>query len=184
VRAVAPRAVLVFAGAAQRDLLERAARELDITPRRLVGTAGEALVSAAIAVVALELDVSPRDVALTVLGCPPQHVVVAWQAASVAGSPLTTAISEPARRRLDRRIRALWPAAPYALAAAACKAVAAIGGISRRRVTCFVAPDEGPAVRTRAVALPVRLTAAGVAEILVPELSSAERIALDNAMLL
>jgi malate/lactate dehydrogenase len=51
-------------------------------------------------------------------------------------------------------------------------------------VTCFVAPDDQAGVRTRAAALPVRLSADGIVEVVMPRLSGVERVALDNAMML
>jgi hypothetical protein len=88
------------------------------------------------------------------------------------------------RRRLTERIAALWPPGPHALAAAACKAIAALTGQSRQPLTCFVVPEEGAGLRTRAAALTVRLGPQGIAEVWLPELSATERVALDNAMML
>ena len=93
-------------------------------------------------------------------------------------------MSEPIRRQLTRRIGALWPVGPYALASAACKVVDAMPGKSRRPVTCFVAPDDQAGVRARAAALPVRLGPSGIVEVTMPVLSVVERVALDNAMML
>jgi malate dehydrogenase len=183
-RATAPRAVLLCAGLSHRELIEQSVQSQRISRARIIGSAGEALVAAATALVGLELDVSPRDVSLFVLGVPPRRIVVGWEAAAVAGSPLTALIREPVRRRLGERIAALWPLAPYALAAAASKAVQSIAGTSRRPVTCFVASDDEGGTRTRTAALPVRLGPDGVVDVVTPRLSAAERVALDNAMLL
>ena len=67
---------------------------------------------------------------------------------------------------------------------AAVEAVAAVAGISRRAVSCFVAPDDSTGTRTRAAAMPVRLGLVGVAGVDAPTLSVAAQVALDNAMLL
>ena len=67
--ALAPRALLLCAGASHCELVEHSARDLRIPRTRILGSGGEAYVAAATAIVALELDVSPRDVALAVLGC-------------------------------------------------------------------------------------------------------------------
>ena len=185
VRATAPQALVVCAGLEHRELVDRAVRELHVPRGTIVGSGSEAFAAAARAMVALDLDVSARDVALPVLGIPPTHIVIAWEEATVGGLDLKDLLPNPARRRLDRRIAALWPVVgPYALATAACKVIEALTGISRRPVTCFVAPDERDANRTRTAALPVKLDARGVVEVLVPGLSTAERIALDNALLL
>ena len=182
--AIAPRALILCAGLPHRDLVERSVRELHIPRSRILGSASEAFSAAATAIVALELDVSPRDVALSILGVPPHQIVIAWEHAAVAGLALIGMMNEPSRRQLTRRIGALWPVGPYALASAACKVVDAMSGNSRRLVTCFVAPDDQAGVRARAVALPVRLGSNGIVEVMMPTLSVAERVALDNAMLL
>jgi malate dehydrogenase len=182
--AIAPRALFLCAGVSHRELVERSVRELHIPRTRILGSASEAFVAAAAAIVALELDVSPQDVTLAILGVPPHQIVIAWEHAAVAGFALTGMLSEPIRRQLTRRIGALWPVGPQALASAACKVVDAMSGNSRRPVTCFVAPDDQAGVRARAAALPVRLGSSGIIEVMMPALSVAERVALDNAMLL
>jgi malate dehydrogenase len=182
--AIAPRALFLCSGVSHRELIERSVRELHIARSRILGSASEALVAAATALVALELDVSPRDVTMSILGVPPHQIVIAWEHAAVAGYAVTGLISEPTRRQLTRRISALWPVGPYALAAAVCKVVDTVSANSRRPVTCFVAPDDQAGVRTRAAALPVRLNASGLVEVMTPALSGVERVALDNAMLL
>lgn len=182
--ALAPRAILLCAGAAHCDLVERSARELRIPRTSIVGSGSEAYVAAAAAVVALELDVSPRDVTLAVLGVPPDHVVIGWEHASVAGFSLTSRLTEPARRQLTLKIGALWPVGPHTLASAACKVVEVVSGRSRRPITGFVAPDDAAGVRSRAGALPVRIGPDGLLEVLIPALNSMERVALENAMLL
>ena len=182
--AIAPRAVFVCSDVSHRELVERSVRELHMSRSRILGSASEAFVAAATAMVALEMDVSPRDVTISILGVPPHRIVIVWEDAAVAGFRLTGMMTEPVRRQLTRRIGALWPVGPYALAAAACKVVDSLSGQSRRPVTCFVAPDDQSGVRTRAAALPVRLGADGIVEVVMPRLSGVERVALDNAMML
>jgi malate dehydrogenase len=181
---VAPAAVILCGGAAQRDLVDRGVRELHIPRRRILGTAPEALVSGARALVALAVNGSPQDVAVTVLGNPPGHAVIPWDDATIDGFRLTRIVDEPTRRRLDARIRALWPPGPHGLAAAAAKAVEAIAGRSRSVVSCYVAPDDAAGQRARTAALPVRLGWRGVEAVVLPPLSVVDRVALDNAMLL
>jgi len=179
---MAPHAIVVCAGAASRDLVDRGVRDLKMARTRIVGSAPEAMAGAAKAMVALALNGSPRDVSLAVLGIPPAHAVIPWEDATAAGFSLTRQLDEPTRRRLDAKIAALWPPGPYALAAAATHVIASIDGRSRRMASCFVAPDESEAARLRTAALPVRFNAAGVAEVILPHLTTVERIALDNAM--
>jgi malate/lactate dehydrogenase len=151
---------------------------------RIVGSAPEALVSAARAMVALEIDASPRDVSISVLGVPPKQTVIVWEDATVSGLALARTISEPARARLTARIGALWPVGPYALASAAAKVIGHILGNSRGLTTCFVAPDDATGIRMRTAALPIRLGPSGISEVVWPSLSVSERVALDNAILM
>jgi len=182
IAASAPTAVIVCSGSQQRELIERGVRELRIARDRLIGTAPEALTAAARALVAVAANVSPRDVSLTIVGVPPDHTVVAWDEATIGGFALTRQIDEPTRRRIARHVVAVWPPGPHALAAASIKAIEAIAGRGRRIVSCFVGPDTAMGLRTRAAALPVRLSRSGIADVIVPSLSVGERIALDNAV--
>jgi malate dehydrogenase len=182
--AIAPRALFLCAGASHRELVERSVRELRISRSRILGCASEAFVAAAKAIVALQLDVSPRELSLSILGVPPHQIVIAWEHAAVGGFALTAMMSEPTRRQLAERIAALWPVGPYALASAVRQVVDAACGSTRRPVTCFVAPDDQAGVRMRAAALPIRFGAGGVVEVMTPMLSVVERVALDNALLI
>jgi malate dehydrogenase len=180
--ASAPGAVIVCAGANHRELVERGVRDAKIDRRRLFGTAPEALAHGARALVALALNGSPRDVALSLLGVPPAQTVIPWEDATAGGLAITRQLDEPTRRAVAARVNALWPPGPYALASAAALAIEVMAGRSRRRVSCFVAPDTASGVRERTAALPVRLSASGIAEVLLPSLSVAEQIALENAI--
>ena len=175
-------AVILCAGPSQRELIDRGVRELHMSRTRLFGSAPESLAAAARALVALAVNGSPRDIALSVLGVPPAQTVVPWADATVAGFALTRLVDEPARRRLAARITALWPTGPYVLAAAATTVVEAMAGRSRRVASCFVAPDLSTGAHTRTGAMPVRLGPAGIVEIMLPSLSAVEQVALDNAM--
>jgi malate dehydrogenase len=179
---LAARAVVLCAGANGRTLVERGVRELRYKRERLIGSAPEALASAVRALVALQTNGSVRDVTLTVLGVPPAHAVINWDAVTVNGFAATRLIDEPARRRLSAQVAPLWPPGSHALGHAAVEAVAAMTGVSRRTVSCFVAPDDSGGQRTRCIALPVRLGIAGVASVDEPTLSVAAQNALDTAM--
>ncbi len=177
-------AVILCAGASQRELIDRAVRELHMSRTQVFGSSPEAMAAAARALVALAVNGSPRDIALSVLGVPPQHTVIPWADATVAGFALTRLVDEPSRRRLSARVTALWPPGPYALAAAVTIVVEAMAGRSRRVASCFVAPDDSAGMHTRTGAMPVRLGSAGIVEVVLPSLSAAEQVALDNAMML
>jgi malate dehydrogenase len=183
-RQLAPRAVLVCAGADGLSLVERGIRELGIRRTALVGSAPEALVGALRALVALQSNRSVRDVSLVAIGVPPANMVVSWEDVMVAGQPATSVLGGPTLRKLSAQIGPLWPPGPHALGHAAAETAAAVCGVSRRTVVCFVAPDDSFGQRTRSVALPVRLGLAGVTAIEPPPLSGNARTALENAMLL
>jgi len=179
---VAAPAVIVCAGASAREIVDRGVREVKIARTRLFGSAPEALAGAVSAVVALALDGSPRDVALGLLGVPPHHIVIAWEDATIGGFSLTRLMDEPVRRRLSAKIPALWPPGPHALAAAAVKAIESMAGRQRQIISAFVAPDGATSASRRAAALPVRVTAAGIVEVVEPTLTNVDRVALANAM--
>src|SRR5438034_1390183 len=181
---VARRAVVLCAGASQRELVERGVRELGFRIEQLFGSAPEALASAVRSLVALETNGSVRDVALTVVGMPPLHTFIPWGSVTIAGFAATEVLDEPSRRRLVARLALLWPPGPYALATAAAEAIAGIVGQSRRTLSCFVAPNDANGRRARAAALPVRLGLNGVMKVEEPVLEPRARAALDSAMLL
>jgi malate dehydrogenase len=178
------RAVLLGTGPSCREIVERGVRELHIPRARLLGSAPEALAAALRAMIALETDGSPRDVALSIAGVPPSQIVVAWDDATIGGFAAARVLDQPTRRRLAARLPSLWPPGPYALASAAAMVIESVLGRSRRLATCFVAPDDAAGVRMRTAALPVRLNAMGMADVVLPTLSVHDRVALDNAMLL
>jgi malate dehydrogenase len=181
---MSPRAVFVCAGASHRELVDRGVAELRLPRTRTIGTAPEAARATARAFVALALNISPRDVALTGLGVPPAHMVIPWEEATAGGFSLTRLLGEPERRTLAARVHAAWPPGPYALAQAACKVVERIAGRSRQSATCFVAPDGATGHRARTSAVPVRLDRSGITEVVMPTLSVGEQVALENAILL
>ena len=179
---MAPRAVLMCAGADAQEMIDRAVGELKVARTRTIGTAPEAFASAARALCALATSGSPKEVALSVVGNPPAQTVLLWEHATVGGIALTSLLAEPDRRRLADRIAKSWPPGPYALATAAVAAIEAIAGRSRRAITCYVGPDLTMGARTRTAALPVRLGAGGIERVMLPELSARERVELARAM--
>jgi len=177
-------AIVVCAGTSGREMVDRGVRDLHLSRARLFGSAPEAVAGTARAITALALNGSARDIALSVLGIPPTQTVIPWEDATAGGFALVRQLDEPARRRLDMRIAALWPPGPYALAAAAAHVLAAIDGRSRRLASCFVAPAAADLGRRRTAAVPVRLGPGGITQVLMPRLSGAEQVAFDNATLL
>src|SRR5262245_35939145 len=80
---MAPRAVLLCAGASPREMIDRAVAEFRINRARVVGSAPEAFVSSARALCALAANDSPQRVALSIVGNPPEHTVVLWEHATI-----------------------------------------------------------------------------------------------------
>jgi len=134
--------------------------------------------------VALGMDGSARDVALSVAGVPPDQIVVSWEDAAIGGFAASRVLNEVDRRQIAARLPRLWPPGQYALASAAAKIIECIVGRSRAGASCFVAPDDSFGRRARVAALPVRLGPQGVEAVVLPELNPHDRVALDNAMLL
>jgi|KBSSwiStaDraftv2_1062776.scaffolds.fasta_scaffold18184_5 malate dehydrogenase len=178
----ARRAMVLCAGASQRELVERGVREQRYSPLRLFGSAPEALAAALRSVIALETDASAGDIALTVLGVPPQQTVIPWQTVTIAGFSATDVLSEPMRRRIEARLALLWPPGPHALATAAAETVASIAVGSPRTFSCFVAAVEGGQWRQRVAALPVRFGPEGTTRVALPELDARARVALETAI--
>lgn len=180
----APGAIVLCSGATQREVVERGVRELGVKRERLLGSAPEALVGALRAIVALETRGSPKDVTLSVLGVPPDNLIVPWDEATIAGLGATGILEVSARRRLENQLPALWPPGPLALATAAARMTVAFLTGSRKVVSAFVAPDDTYGQKARTAALPVRLRAEGLVTVELAGLSVRERVALDNATLL
>jgi malate dehydrogenase len=170
-------APIVFAGAAQRDLMARAIGELHIPASRIVGSAPSALESALRSLVGLSMDSSGVEIGITVVGVPPNAAVVAWEEASVSGQPLASHLPPHEIAALQARLPGLWPPGPYALASAAARVIEAIVNGSRRRFSCFIATGRGSIG-----AMPVELGEDGVRRLVEPVLTRQERTRLENAM--
>lgn len=176
--------VIVCAGASHRALVEHGVRVLGFSRARLIGSAPEALAGALRALVALEVNGSPRDVALTVIGVPPDRSIVPWEDSTIGGISAARVLDERTRRRLAARVAPLWPPGPNALAAAAAVVLAAILGRSRRQLSVFVGPDDSQGVKMRAAAQPVRLDASGITNVERLPLTGRDQVDFDNAVLL
>ncbi len=177
---LAPDAPIVFAGARQVELMTLAVGELKLPASRLVGSAPVAAAAAAQALIAPELDVSPVDVSIPVLGVPPAWVL-AWNQGAAGGSPLT-AMPAHAAARVEQIMAASWPPGPYALASAAAAVVRAAVTSARRRFCCFTATPLG-GIRPMVFAAPVTLGPHGVTGIALPELTPRQRVALESSVL-
>lgn len=175
-------APLLCAGAAQGGLIERGVNEAGIPRVRLFGTAGEALRSAVTAVTALEAQASPADISLSVLGRPPQQVIVPWDQGAIGGRSMPQVLSAAQLARLDARAARLWPPGPYALASAAARIIrtALTRGPRLHMAMVAVTRDEG--TPGRAAIMPVLLQPAGIKSIVTPTLSSRDQVRYESSL--
>ena len=174
-------APIVFAGAAQADLMQASSTELGIASRRLIGSAPEAFVAAVRAIVAVEARCSPSEVCVAVLGTPARFVIL-WSEASIGGYALERAVSQVQLRRIEARTARLWPPGPYALGAAAARVVEALVDAARRSCCVLTVLDGEFRARERVAAVPALLTPQGVARIRTPLLNTREQVQLDTAL--
>ena len=186
-------APIVLAGAGQAALLLAAVREAGFRRERVVGSAPEALAAAARAIVALEAQCSPSEVALSVLGVPPglperlngvppSGFIVPWSEASIAGHLVERVLTQVQVRRLEARLALLWPPGPQALGAAAARVVEAMitSGRRARGVLTVFGGEFG--VRNRVGVLPCLLGPGGITEVRPPALNARERVQLETAL--
>lgn len=173
---------IVFAGVSHVELIAKAARELSLRRRRLIGSSPEALVSSIRAIVALEARCSPREVGLTVLGKPPDGFVVPWGEASIGGRALQHVVSQVQLARIEARTGHLWPPGPNTLGGAAAAVTEAILSASRRSFSVLTWLDGEFGIRRVVGTLPVHLSAEGIADLRVPELGPREHVRLQTAL--
>lgn len=177
-----PSAMIVCAGAMQVDIVERGVREAGLPHHRLIGSAGEGLRSAVIAMTALEAGCSPCEISLTVVGRPPRDIIVPWDEASIGGRRATVVLPAPAVARLDARLSRLWPPGPYTLASAAARLLSAAASAGRDGLTAFVAMPRLAGDRGRVAMMPVVVGPRGVVQWLAPTLSTRDRVRFDTVL--
>ena len=168
------RATFVLAGPRQTWLMETAARELSLSVDRLIGSAATALVSAARAVVALDLNGSGVDIQLTLAGRPPA-IVVGWSTATVSGSPLTDRLPAHRLLALTQTVERLWPLGPYAIASATAVVVEGLLEGSRQLIPALAMFDGELGLRRVAGILPLELGQGRILRRVTPVLSPQER---------
>jgi malate dehydrogenase len=179
--AVERRAPLVFAGAHQRELMAHAVSELHVPRERVIGSAPLALESAVRALAGVLLDAAGTEVCLRIVGVPPHGAVVAWEAATASGLPLSSQLPAHAIAALTAKLPRIWPPGAYALGSAATRVVEGIAEESRKRYSCFVSLDRGSR-RNAVAAMPVELAARGIRRVLEPALTRQEQTLLENGI--
>jgi malate dehydrogenase len=175
-------APFMCAGASQSSLVERGVNELRISRARLFGSAPEALRSAVVTLSALEAGAAPSDISLSVLGRPPQHVIVPWDEAAIVGRSATHVLSAAQLARLDARIARLWPPGPYTLAGAAARIIQTILTRGPRVHMAQVAVTRDEGTPGRSAMMPVTLQPSGIQRIVEPALSTRDRVRYETVL--
>ena len=175
-------APIICAGASQASVIERGVNELGVSRMRLFGSAPEALRSAITAIVSLEAGAAPQDISLSVLGRPPQQIIVPWDEVSIAGRTATEVLSAAQLARLDARIARLWPPGPYALGSAAARMVRTALTRTPRVHAALVAVGRDEGTPGKSAMMPVTLQPAGLASLVTPALSSRDRVRFETTM--
>lgn len=176
------KAFVVCAGSKQASIVEKGVNEAGLSRTRVFGTAPEALRSAIIAITAAEAHAAPADIALSVLGRPPQSVIVPWDEASIGGRSATNVLTAAQLARLDARIARLWPPGPYALGSAAARMVRTALTRSPRVHAAQVAVTRDEGLPGRSAMMPVTLDASGIAALVPPALSARDRVRFETTM--
>lgn len=175
-------AFIVCAGARQASIIEKGVNEAGLPRLRVFGSAPEALRSAVIAITAVEANAAPADISLSVLGRPPQSVIVPWDEASIAGRCAVQVLTAAQLARLEARIARLWPPGSYALAAAAARLVQTALTRSARVHAAQVAVTRDEGIPGRSATMPVTLHPAGIASLVPPALSTRDRVRFETSM--
>ena len=176
------RSVLICAGAGQRTLMQQGIDELGIPRRRMVGSAPESHAATARALVALEARAASGQVALAVLGKPPDRIAIPWSEASVAGHSIFTMLTPPQLNQIERRLYGLWPPGPGALGTAAALFAEAVAGDSRRIVSAFVSLDRDNGTRAPVCAWPITLGSGGLDRVTSPKLTGRDKVVVDEVL--
>ena len=176
------RAVLICAGSAQNVLMQHAFDELGLSRRRVVGSSPEAMASAARALVAIEARVASNQVALILMGRPPDKMVIPWSDASIAGHSVTSVLSAPEMNRVERRLRGLWPTGPAALGTAAALFCESVTSGSRRIVSAFVSLDRDNGTTAPVCAWPVSIGPSGLERVTSPALTARDQVVVDEVL--
>jgi malate dehydrogenase len=174
--------VLICAGAGQRALMQLALDELRLPRRRVVGSAPEALAATARALVAIEANVSAAQVTLTVIGRPPDRMVIPWSEGSIGGSSVTSVLTASQLHRVETRLRGLWPPGAGALGTAAALVAEAVAAGSRRLFSALVSLDRDNGTRAPVCAWPVSIGPNGLERVATPSLTGRDRVVMDEVL--
>ena len=172
------KATLLVAGPHPSPLVEAAVAK-GFPRDRVLGSAPVAAAAALRRRLSTELQVEPREIAVTVLGLPPSQMVVPQAAVTVAGVPVEKVSASAFRRALGSL--GGRPPGPVALAAAALRVLRALDG-DRATVLPVVAQLDGEYGHRRvALSVPARLRSGRIESVVEVALDPVDRVAFDNA---
>src|SRR5687768_10562690 len=174
--------VLICAGASHHAVMQQAFDELGLSRRRVVGSAPESLAATARALVAIDARAASNQVALMMMGLPPQKMVIPWNEASVAGYSVTSLLTAPQLNQVERRLRGLWPPGPNALGTAAAVFCESVVTGSRRIFSAYVSLDRDNGTKAPVCAWPVSIGAAGLERATTPVLSGRDQVVVDEVI--
>jgi malate dehydrogenase len=172
------------------DAMCHAALDASGFPReRVFGQAGVLDSARFRAFIAMELDVSPKDVNAFVLGGHGDTMVPLTRFSTVAGIPVTHWISDERLDEIVERtrdgggeiVRLLGTSAYYAPAASTVEMVEAVLGDQNRILPCSAFLTGQYGINDLYVGVPVKVGAGGVKEIIEIELTDQERDALHHS---
>ena len=139
-----PGALVVCADAGHGVVMSRAVATGAVAPDRLVGAAPLAVASAARALIALDLDLSPALIHVGVTAGPAAGSCgIDWSRTAIEGVPGDSAVPRERQRRLEQRLAALLPPGPLTLAAAAARLAEAAWFGARATFPCWWVTDGG-----------------------------------------
>lgn len=180
-RAILPQlasGILLAAGRHGETLVEAAVRR-GVSRERALGSAPVAFAAALRRHLASQLGVEPREVQATLLGFPPETIVVPQGSATLGGVPVER-LSAVASRRAIEAVRGRTPG-PAALAAAALRVLAALDGGRPTVLPVLAALDGEYGHRGVALAVPARLGGGRLQSIVEFTLDPVDRVAFDTA---
>jgi malate dehydrogenase len=174
--------ILICAGGSQHALMQRGFDELGLSRRRVIGSGPESLAATARALVAIEARAASNQVALTILGRPPDRIVIPWSEASVAGHSVTSVLTAPQLNLVERRLRGLWPSGSNALGTAAALFCESVVTGSRRIFSAFVSLDRDNGTKAPVCAWPVSVGPSGLDRVMTPVLSGRDKVVVDEVL--
>jgi malate dehydrogenase len=170
--------VVVVAGARGASLVESLVAS-GVPRERALGSAPVAVAAALRRRLAQELGVEPREVSASLLGLPPDVVLMPQGAAAVSGTPVDR-LSPVAVRRALAAVTGRTPG-PVALAAAAVRLVQALAASRPSALPVTVCLQGEYGHRGVALAVPARVGEGCLLSVLEIALEPVDRVALDNA---